>query len=123
MKASDGHCTRPPELRPGRTSALTAVVAHEVRENRGQVLHCVLLRDSVTVMWTKDHISHILNTLSHIQTKRQLASMWSGFERRGGGGGGGRGRGKCSGGEGKGSWMYCCWAAVEVVLWTVQRED
>ena len=59
-----GHCTRPPELRPGRTSAPTAV-----RENRGgQVLHCVLLRNSVTGM---DHISHKSNTPPHTHAHRQ----------------------------------------------------
>ena len=26
-------------------------------------------------------------------------------------------------GDKKESWMCCCWAAVRVVLWTVQRED
>ena len=83
MKGADSHCTRPPELRPDRISAPTAVVAHEVRENRGgQVLPCGLLRNSVTVMWTMDHMSHTSNTLSHIQTVRQLVSMWSGFERQ-----------------------------------------
>ena len=57
---------------PSRTSAPTAVVAHEVRKNRGgQVLHCVLLRDSVTVMWSMDHISHKSNTPPHTHVHRQ----------------------------------------------------
>ena len=61
-----------------------------------------------------DHISNYSNTPSHTQTIHQLVNMWSGFE--------GQERGECSGGEGKGSWMFCCWAAVGVVQWTVQRE-
>ena len=55
---------------------------------------------------------HMLDT-HHRMT--DLVSMWSEFE--------GGERGECSGGEGKGSWMCYCWAAVGVVLWTVQRED
>ena len=37
----------------------------------GQVLHCVPLRDSVTVMWTMDHISHKSNTPPHTHVHRQ----------------------------------------------------